>query len=258
MRPASVGFQCPDDVKAGRIVTRNEVGAPVPNPSSPRRPWATFTILAANVIIYLITMAQSVGGINDPQASLLFRKWVLVPWSAAHGTDGQGQELYRLITSAFLHISLTHLAFNMIALYVFGVGLERILGWWRFAAVYLLAAVGGSVAVFLFDSKYTAVAGASGGIYGLFAASFLLLRKLGLDTRAMVTVIAINVVFTFAAPNVSWLGHLGGFVGGGLAALCITQVPSAWRKSRTAAQITGLGVVLVVLVVVITLRTIAI
>ena len=126
---------------------------------------------------------------------------MLVPRQVAlHG------QYERLITSAFLHVSIWHIAFNMIALYLVGPYLERLLGPWRFAALYLLSALGGSVAVYLFDSKYIAVVGASGAIFGLFAACLMFVRELGLDPRWLIGTIVINFVLTFSVADISKLG----------------------------------------------------
>jgi membrane associated rhomboid family serine protease len=250
MRPASVGFQCPDDVRIGTIeqrAPRTIAGAQVVD----RRPYATWAFIAANVIVYAITAAQSVDGPNTPNASSLFQHWVLVPRQVAlHG------QYERLITSTFLHVSVLHILFNMIALYMVGPFLERLLGPWRFASLYLLGALGGSVAVYLFDSKYAAVVGASGAVFGLFAACLIFVRELGLDPRWLVITVVVNFVFTFSVADVSKLGHLGGFIVGAVASVAIAGVP--WKPRRRLAlplQLYGLGAIGVILVVLIAWRT---
>jgi membrane associated rhomboid family serine protease len=251
MRPASVGFQCPDDVRIGSLETREPrtiAGARVRNVP----PYATWGFIGANVVVYLITAFQSVDGINTPNASSLFHSWVLVPNQVA--LHGQYQ---RLITSAFLHVSLLHIFFNMLALYFVGPYLERLLGWQRFSALYVLSALGGSVAVYVFDSRYAAVVGASGAIYGLFAACVVFVRELKLDPRWLIGTIALNFVLTFSVPDVSKLGHLGGFVVGTVVSFAVVGVP--WRPRRrlpVAVQLSGLGAVAAVLVALIIWRTV--
>jgi membrane associated rhomboid family serine protease len=253
MRPASVGFQCPDDVRLGaqtQRAPRTVAGAEVRN----SQPYGTWAFIAGNVIVYLVTAFQSVDGINTPGASHLFQQWVLVPRQVAlHG------QYERLITSTFLHVGLWHIAFNMIALFMVGPFLERLLGHWRFATLYLLSALGGSVAVYVFDSKYAAVVGASGAIFGLFAACIIFVRELGLDPRWLVGTIVLNFVFTFSVADVSKLGHLGGFAIGALAAFAIAGLP--WKPRRrlpVQVQLYGLGGIAVVLFVLIAWRTAAI
>lgn len=257
MRPGSVGFQCPDDVKAGRIVTRTTVGAPVRAAAQPVVTWA---LIGANVLVYLVTAVQSPRGFTENQAAKLFANWVLQPYAVAHG-DGGGPELYRLVTAGFLHLGPTHLALNMLALYFLGPPLERLLGWWRFSALYGLALLGGSTAVYVLDTRYVAVAGASGAVYGLFAAALVMARRLGADLRSLAVVIIANFAFTFAISGVSKLGHIGGFVVGALAALALAglALPGRPQPARipTAIQATALGGILAVLVVAIVLRTAA-
>lgn len=254
MRPASVGFHCPDDVNlAARSVRapRTVVGAPVRD-----RPLVTGSLIGVNVAVYLVTALGSRGGFNSPQSSELFGQWVLIPFSVAHG-----HEFLRLITSAFLHLSVTHIVLNMIALGFVGPFLERALGWWRFLAVYLIAALGGSVLVYLAPGHFTRVAGASGAIYGLFAASLILAKRMNLDLRAFATVVVINFVFTFSIPGISIEGHIGGFLAGGAAALVIVGIPQ-WRHVGTSSravpinrQLAGLAAIVVVLLIIIVIRT---
>src|SRR5204862_4637739 len=91
-------------------------------------------------------------------------------------------EYYRLLTAAFLHAGLLHIAFNMGALYLFGPALERALGRGRFLALYLAAALGGSVASYLFSSRAALSVGASGAIFGVYGATFFVGRRLVADT----------------------------------------------------------------------------
>jgi len=168
---------------------------------------------------------------------------------------GHFHQFGRLITAAFLHYGLLHITINMLALILIGPALERLLGIWRFASVYLLAALGSSVAVYAFDSRYVLVAGASGAIYGLFAAALLLVRELQLQPQWLIGTIVLNFAFTFSVPGVSKLGHIGGFVVGGLATLAIAGVPWDRRRLPTTMQAAGLCGVLVVLLIGIAWRT---
>ena len=249
MRPASVGFQCPDDVKLGRAtqrVPRTVVGAAVRT----NYPYVTWTLVGLNVLAYIATALGSVHGANQNHTSRLFAEWVLVP-----STVARGGQYDRLITSAFLHYGLVHILFNMIALMMIGPYLERLLGMWRFGAVYLLGALGASLSVYAFDNQYVAVAGASGAIYGLFAAALLLARELQLNMQWLVGTIVINFVFTFSVPGISKLGHIGGFIAGGLATAAIAGVPWKRRRLPTQVQVAGLAGLLAVIVLGVVWRT---
>ena len=255
MRPASVGFHCPDDVKIGARsirTPRTVAGAPV---RTAQQAYVTWTLVAANVVVYVLTVAGSHRGFNSPQSSKLFGQWDLIPYRVAHGADSHGHEFSRLITSAFLHLNLTHLVLNMVALAFIGPFVERVLGWWRFGAVYLLAAVGGSVAVYYSPDHLNAVAGASGAIYGLFAAALVLARRLGLDLRALGAVVLINFLFTFTMPGISVEGHIGGFVLGGVASLCVVGWPHRKNLLDARIQSSALLAVAALLVVLVAIRT---
>jgi membrane associated rhomboid family serine protease len=249
MRPAAVGFHCPDDVVAGRRSVRphrTSVGALLREAP----PFVTATLVAANVVAYLYTGAKSVEGLRKPAASHLFQQWQLLP-QYVHDRH----RYYELITSAFLHLSLLHIFSNMLALVIIGPQLERLLGPVRFAAVYLLSALGGSAAIYAFGNKLLPVAGASGAIFGLFAVALVMARRLGLDLQWLVGTIVLNFVLTFSISGISKLGHVGGFVTGLLAALAIAGRPRSARRVPGRAQAAGLVSVGVAVVVVIAVRT---
>jgi membrane associated rhomboid family serine protease len=252
MRPASVGFHCPDDVGlAGKTVRqpRTAVGARLLD--SP--PFVTWGLIAANVVIYLITAAQSVKGIMQPGdgSSKLFVEWQLFP-SSIHDHD----QYYRLVTSAFLHVSLLHIASNMLALFIIGPPLERLLGRWRFALVYLLGALGGSAAVYAWGQVSTAEVGASGAVFGLFAAALVLVRKLGLDAQWLIGIIVLNFVFTFSIHNISKLAHVGGFIAGALATLAIGGLPQVRERVSLRTQVAGLAGVALLVIVILAVRSV--
>jgi len=245
LRPASVGFQCPDCVQQGNATVRR-ASAPYGGAIVARPGVVSLILGLLNVVAFVVTVATAPGGLTGNTGSRLFDELELVPIRVA--VDG---EYWRLLGSAFLHIGLLHLAGNLLALAIVGPALERVFGWWRFLAIYLVSALGGSVAVYLFGSPFGAVAGASGAIYGLFAATLIVVRKLGLDARFMVLAVALNFAVSFA-PGISLLGHLGGFVTGGLLTLAMVYAPKA---SRTSLQILAIGVILAVMVSTVLIRT---
>jgi membrane associated rhomboid family serine protease len=246
MRPASVGFQCPDDVRTGARsirAQRTAVGARLRQ--SP--PYVTVALIVLNVAAYLGTGLQHGASLSDPTGSTLFRDWNLLPFDV----HDRGR-YWELITSAFLHVGFLHIASNMIALIVIGPVLELMLGRWRFTAAYLLSALGGSAAVYCFGSPFNPVVGASGAIFGLFGAALVLVRRLGLDVQWLAAIIVLNFVLTFSISGISKLGHIGGFVTGVLTAVAIGGLPRNRQRVPTERQILGLaalGVLIVVLVI---------
>ncbi|MFL6128342.1 MAG: rhomboid family intramembrane serine protease [Mycobacteriales bacterium] len=245
LRPAAVGFQCPQCVAEGNKTVRRAT-SPYGGRIAERAGLVTLVIGVLNVAAFAATALTSPAGLTGNIASHLFGELELVPIRVAV----QG-EYWRLLGAAFLHVGPLHLVANMLALAVVGPSLERVFGAWRYLAVYLLAALGGSVAVYLFNPPYGAVAGASGAIYGLFAATLVVLRDLGLDARYMLLAIGLNFAVSFA-PGISLLGHLGGFLVGGLAALALVYAP---KSARTPVQILALGGLLAIMAALVLVRS---
>jgi membrane associated rhomboid family serine protease len=209
MLDAAVGHQCVECVNAGSKGVRQ------PRTRSrglwgPSAPVVTYVLIAINVLAFA---AQTV----SPRFEAEF-----VMWSPGVANG----ELYRLLTSAFLHTGITHILFNMFALFVVGPPLENWLGRLRFAALYLLSALGGSVLIYLFSPLNVPTLGASGAVFGLFAATFVVARKVNVDIRWVVIMIVINLVITFTVPSISWQGHVGGLVTGGLVAFAYAYAPA--------------------------------
>ena len=146
-------------------------------------------------------------------------------------------EPYRIVTSAFLHAGLLHLGLNMFALYILGTLLEPAIGTARFVGIYVVSILGGSFGALLLDPNELTV-GASGGIFGLMAAAFLIARNRGLDELASQIgfFVVLNLVFTFSIPNISIGGHLGGLIGGALAALLINALERGRSAQRERAR----------------------
>lgn len=225
MRDAAVGHQCVECVAAGATTVRAVR-------TTRTTPVVTYALIAINVAMFV---AQT--------ASRPFEA-ALTMWSPAVA-DG---ELYRMITSAFLHNGITHILFNMFALFVVGPPLEIWLGRLRFSALYLLSALGGSVLVYLFSPLNAATVGASGAVFGLFAAAFVVGKKVNVDIRWVVIMIVINLVITFTVPSISWQGHLGGLVTGGVVALAYAYAPRENGKLVQAGASVGILVLFAALI----------
>jgi membrane associated rhomboid family serine protease len=235
MRDAAVGHQCEECVRGGAKAVRQ------PRPQQRTTPVITYWLIAINVVMFVLETVSS-----GVQSELVLRSPAV-----ANG------DLYRLLTSAFMHYGLTHLLFNMYALFIVGPPLEVWLGRLRFGALYALSALGGSVLVYLVSPLNAATAGASGAVFGLFGASFVVGKRLNLDVRWVVGLIVINLAFTFVIPlmggqNISWQGHIGGLVTGALVAAAYAYAP---RERRTVIQVSVTVAVLVVFALLIWWRT---
>ncbi len=134
-----------------------------------------------------------------------------------------GGQIWRLVTAGFLHSGFFHLLFNMLMLFFMGPLLERTMGHWRFACLYLLSAIGGNLFVSLWalivpSSALVTVVGASGALYGILGAMVVSLRQLNLPSTSLMVLIGINLLYGFLMPNVSWQAHVGGLLFGAITA----------------------------------------
>lgn len=159
---------------------------------------------------------------------------------------------YRFLTTAFLHSrNPTHILFNMYALWVTGPFLERALGRWRFTALYLLSAIAGSVGVLVLaggpmtQAWYTAAIGASGAVFGLFGAMFVVVRRAGQNATQILVLIGINLALGFVIANIAWQAHLGGLIVGTALGAAFVFAPPARRLSTAIVAISATAVVLV-------------
>jgi membrane associated rhomboid family serine protease len=240
MTPAAVGFQCPACVMAGAAAVR----APktVAGAGLISKPTVTYALIGINVAVFGIQMLVGISALATD-----FGMW---PFGIAIGG-----EWWRLLTSAFLHGSLLHIGFNMFVLFALGPTLERVLGHGRYLALYLLAALGGSVASYVFSDIRTVSVGASGAIFGLMGALLVAGRRLKSDMRQVAILLVINVVIGFLAPGIDWRAHLGGLVVGAAVAAVLVWTPPALRAVQGLWQVLGLIAIVAVLALLTMVRT---
>ncbi|WP_228387659.1 MULTISPECIES: rhomboid family intramembrane serine protease [unclassified Nocardioides] len=260
MRDAAVGFQCPECVAEGARTTRQ--ARTTYGGVRPGRPGVvSLTLIGINLAVYAAIIVTGWGNsrlldwlmLRPKGLCFIDRRGGFDISSSQCADVPNGEWLpgvvsgapWQLLTGAFTHIELWHIGFNMLALYVLGPQLESLLGRWRFLALYLLSALGGSVAVMWLGAEYGAVLGASGAIYGLMGALLVVIRKMGGDASQLMLWIGINVVITLVAAKVSWQGHLGGFVVGAAVAAVLVYAPRG--PSRTRVQVSGLVAVTVLI-----------
>ncbi len=244
LRSAAVGQQCVECVRDGNRDYRQPVGR-FGGRAATNTPVVTYTLVALCVLAYIAEVAysktldygQMIGGAFDPNIHA-FVGVAVGDW-------------YRLLTSAFLHeppgsgIGLTHIVFNMWALIVVGPSLERVLGRLRFIGIYLVSALAGSVLLYLLAAPNEPAIGASGAIFGLFGAWFVLARKLRLDSRQVVLLIGLNLVITFVVPGIAWQDHVGGLIAGSLLSAAFVYAPKAHQTLVQLAATVGMLVLLV-------------
>jgi membrane associated rhomboid family serine protease len=247
LRPASVGFHCLDCIRGGNRDVRQATGrfgGAVPSQAK-----VTYTLMALNIVLYVIELAHSQLGYD----------WLMVgafPPGRNPALGVAAGQWYRMITSAFIpppndgFLSFIDIAFNMWALYVVGPAVERVLGSARFLIVYLISAIGGSVLIYCLVPLELA-AGASGAIFGLFGAWFVLARRLNADVRPVVMLIVLNLVLSFSISGIAWQAHVGGLIAGGALTAAFAYAP---RKYRAPVQITATVAMIAIFVITVLIR----
>lgn len=253
MRPASVGYQCPECVQEGARSVRSPRspygGAVVRNPQT-----TTLALIAVNVAVWLGILASGGG------TSTLLQKLALLPASSTYRfpdghvgvVDGvSGGAYWELGTSAFTHVEVWHIGFNMLALWFLGPNVEQLLGRVRFLAVYFVSILTSGAAVMLLSPPHGQTLGASGAIFGLLGALVVVGLKVGANMQQIWFWLVINLVFTFTGSGISWQGHIGGLVGGALAAVTVVY---AGRARRTAVQTAGLTAIAVLALALVAVR----
>ena len=212
--PTEVRSICVDCTSSKRGWVRQasraaQMGAPV----------VTYAMMAICILMYLATWV-----FPSLKSSLALVPLFLMsrPWT--------------ILTGAFLHGGLPHILFNMLSLYWVGRAIEPVLGWWRFLTVYLVSALGGSAFILAWcliqpSELLVGTVGASGAVFGLFGAVFVLQRLGGADTTPILTLLGINLVYGFLASGISWQAHIGGAVAG---------VAATWVLARLARPRSGI------------------
>lgn len=216
----------PAVVTATRIALGN--GAPV----------ATYTLIALCVVVFIIQYLT--GGPSNGLATAYLIDYS--PWVP--------EQPWRLLTALFLHASFLHIALNMFSLYIFGPILERMLGRARFIVLYLLSGYGGSLAVLLIAPGIP-VLGASGALFGLFTAFFIIQRGLGGNGNSLLVLIAINLVIGFVPGlNIAWQAHVGGLVVGAAVALVLMRTRRTDQRTTQILLLVGIAAALIALTLV--------
>ena len=271
MRDAAVGFHCPDCVKeASRGSRQNRAMYGGERSADPRL--TTYVLMGINALVWLAITAT--GGNGSRLTSLLS----LAPRGRCELTDGSGRYYpdvtgadvcstlpithwqagvsdgawWQMVTSMFTHVDVWHIGLNMMALFILGPALERIMGRTRFLMVYLVGGLAGSVMVLWLSDPGGSTLGASGAVYALLGGLLVTFRKARLDTSWLMQNLALGVVITVVGWRyISWQGHLGGLLGGLLVGAVIAYAP---RARRSVIQWVATALIVLVLVVLTGLR----
>jgi membrane associated rhomboid family serine protease len=262
MRPAAVGYQCPDCARG----SRQEIHQPGRRVGSAAAGLSiTNVLIAICVLVYVIGVAMSGAGsvVSGATEKVLIQQGALDPFRVAGG------QYWRLLTNAFLHFGIIHLALNMYALFIIGNVVEAELGRIRYLALFLVTGWFASSIAYWLTPPVSVVqgglqlnvsAGASGAIFGLFGA-FLAYnyrrRHLAFYAnrmRQMLMLIVLNMVFTFTIPGISWQAHVGGLVAGLIAGYAALDGFGP-RVSRTVALVASLAGLLALSIVIVAMRT---
>ena len=240
--PAAVGVHCPECMRESRQSaprTKPALVTSVRRLAQPGAPIVTYAVMALCVIVFAaeVLTGQLVGSGSPIVGALLYYP----PYTSV--------EPWRMLTSLFVHGSILHILFNMYSLFILGPELERLVGRWRFVALFLLSGLGGSVAVLL-SSPASPVIGASGAIFGLFGAYFVIARHLGGNSRQLIIVIVINLVIGFIVPNIAWQAHVGGLLIGALVAFVLVRTRDRQKRGIQLPLLAGVLALLIAATVV--------
>lgn len=271
MNEAAVGFQCSECVNAGRRETRQDIGPY--GGARPAQPALTSQVLIGlNALVWLMVVAT--GG----SRGVLMQKLALTPRGICLSSTDPGLYIdgltktacqalgakmtwsdgvssgavWQVLTSAFTHVEIWHIAFNMLALWFLGPQLDMMLGRARFLAMYLGSALVASAFVMWFSDPAAATLGASGAIFGMMGAILVIAHKHHGDVRTILIWLGANALITVLGSSaISWQGHLGGFLGGLAIAAVLIYAP---RANRTRTQWLMVSAIIALTLVAIAIR----
>jgi membrane associated rhomboid family serine protease len=228
MTTTPVGMRCPECSKQRTKVKGMRQMSAVPQ--------VTYALIAINVIAFLAE-GGGVFTLGGGASGTVLREGALLGSSEAPGLAGAGVahgQWWRIVTGGFLHENLLHIGFNMWVLYYLGTLLEPALGRVRFALIYAVSLLSGSLGALLV-SPHTLTVGASGAVFGLMGAAAVEVRarQIPLMQSGVGTLIVLNLVISFTLPGISWGGHIGGLIGGALAA-ALMRLGDRYRNEALA------------------------
>ena len=224
MTTTPVGMRCPECSRERTPVKtlRNTI----------RRPEVTIALIAINVAAFL---AEGNITLSGQPTSKIYEEGALLGSIRGFPTLGVAHgQWWRIVTSGFLHENIIHIGFNMYVLYILGQMLEPALGRLKFGTIYAVSLLTGSLGALLV-TPHSPTVGASGAVFGVMGAAAVEMRarQIPIMQSGVGGLILLNLVISFALPGISWGGHIGGLIGGAVAALVI-QLGARYRMQALA------------------------
>jgi membrane associated rhomboid family serine protease len=228
LREAAVGSHCFECVRAAQPPVTQRIRQRAAGAGAV----VTKALVALNVAVFLLTSLSPGGSLTGDGASRLTARLALF------GPFVHNGELYRLLTSGFIHYGAVHILFNMVILYRFGEMLEPALGTVRMACLYVAALLCGSFGALLL-TPHALTGGASGAVFGLLGATAVGLHQRGVNVwqSGVGGLIVVNLVLTVVIPGISIGGHLGGLIGGAAVGWFMLRVPTTRRSAVDGAAV---------------------
>ncbi|WP_431278853.1 rhomboid family intramembrane serine protease [Leifsonia poae] len=233
--PAAVGVICPECMAQQRATQPKTKPAILTRMTGRGAPVVTYALIGICVVVFIF---QSLPGIGNSVTQALQYAGVY--------SDPRLFQPWRMLTAVFAHGGFLHIALNMYTLWIFGMLLEPLLGRARYLALFLISGFAGSLGVLLIASPTQPVVGASGAIFGMFGAFFIIQRRMGGDATQLLVLIGINLVIGFIPGlGIAWQAHVGGLIGGALVGLIYVETRRISRQRWQVPLLVALCVVLV-------------
>jgi membrane associated rhomboid family serine protease len=255
MASAPVGFQCPECVRGGNRDVRHARTIAGGRQHS-RQGVVTGALIAANVLMFGLQTLVGPAFTDRMDLQAMASQISALP-SASHIGVAYG-DWYRLVSSMFVHANFVHLATNMLSLWWIGLPVEHRLGRSRYLLTYVVCGIAGSAASYASLDTYQSSLGASGAIFGVLGVLAVLAFRERLDMQPVITVILLNLIFSFSVGGISWQAHLGGLGAGVVLGLALAYAPrpsttGSWFRNpqNVIPTATGSAILLVVAIVVI-------
>jgi rhomboid protease GluP len=188
---------------------------------SKKTPYITYVIIGICIALYLLTSFTG-GNLIDQNPNNLYRFGALVNTNMM----ASYVDLFRIVSSIFLHGGLLHLLCNMYSLYILGPQLESFFGKTKFIIIYIVSGVIGNLLSLAFLQDSVVSVGASGAIFGLLGSLLYFgyhyrVYLSGVIKSQIIPLIILNLGIGFIASGINNFAHIGGLIGGVLISMTV-------------------------------------